>query len=53
MSDWDTDRRNSLHTFLQRNETPALWMAYLVTTSSMRVYSSEELRSADKRAGTL
>ena len=40
-------------TFLQVKDTFGLWIAYLVTTSRMRAYSSEELRSADNRVGVL
>lgn len=45
--------RGDRRTFLQTNETDGLWTAYLVTTSTTRANSSETLRSARLRDGTL
>ncbi len=40
-------------TFLHVKETRGLCIAYLVTTSRIRVYSSEDPRRADRRVGVL
>lgn len=40
-------------TFLHEKETVGLCTAYLVTTSNMRAYSSEEERRAERRVGVL
>lgn len=44
---------NSFQTFLHINAIAGLWTAYFVTTSSIREYSSDAFRKAERRVGVL